>query len=707
MSLTPEQISPRLFVAQRIGALIKVPTSNTMTFNVPFNSETLDPSNQYDTGTYQYTNANYGDYQLNVDIKVRDIYSGGGAISSDSESTVTLLIKRIRSGVTTTVSSMAYNILHNGLGPTPTTSNTLHIQHVSPTLRIDINDIYYCEIIRTVYTGISTGGYAIATNWELQLFTGGLFYNTVINVSLFEGEDIDMRQCVPKNIKKRDFFTSIIKMFNLYIDEDKLVHNQLNIEPRNDFYSAGKTIDWTKKLDISKELVLEPMGQLDAIKYLFTYKEDADYWNKKYKDSHQQVYSEEHKFITNDFLKNTNTTELIFSASPQKNIPATDRIIPQIINVNSAGSIEPVTSFNIRILYYGGEITTTTAWTFQTSAGLNGEITYPYCGMVDVPTSPTLSLDFGVPIEIYYNTATYTNNNLYNIYYKQFIEEITDKDSKIVTGWFALTPADILKLDFRNQFFVDGHLLRLNKIFDYNPTLSQVTKCEFIKIKIANSFVAQSIPIGSWGNDYQYADGTATPIPLSPSVPHIFNNNFISTNNNIVGGTVRNTIVTGTRNYIGEGGTDISILNSTGISVMPNLTGVTILNSSGITVTESNVTYIQGLRIIDATSFDLYKTKDNITAYAGGGQADAIELTAERNIIDTVATTGDSVKCDLATVGKSKTIFNNGANDLYLYPAVGDGFQYGSTSIGANLKIVIAAGNTVSMVCYTDKLWRF
>ena len=52
-----------------------------------------------------------------------------------------------------------------------------------------------------------------------------------------------------------------------------------------------------------------------------------------------------------------------------------------------------------------------------------------------------------------------------------------------------MTPKDIYLLDFRNQFFVDGHLLRLNKVFDYNAVTSEVTKCEFIKIKQAATFV--------------------------------------------------------------------------------------------------------------------------------------------------------------------------------------------------------------------------
>ena len=115
----------------------------------------------------------------------------------------------------------------------------------------------------------------------LKLKSGGTFYNNIINNGLFEGQLIDMSQVIPEQIKIKDFFTSIIKMFNLYIEQDKNEHNRLLIEPRNEFYSEGIVVDWSAKLDMLQDLEILPMGELDSVKYRFTYKEDSDYWNKK------------------------------------------------------------------------------------------------------------------------------------------------------------------------------------------------------------------------------------------------------------------------------------------------------------------------------------------------------------------------------------------------------------------------------------------
>jgi len=424
-----------------------------------------------------------------------------------------------------------------------------------------------------------------------HVFGENNFDVVLVNNAVIDGNAFVFNNAIPKKIKIKDFFSSIIKMFNLYIETDKYNEKILNIEPRDDFYSSGVVVDWTSKLDVSKELILEPMGQLDSVRYKYTYKDDVDYWNKKYKDSYRQVYSEENYDVDNDFLKNTNTTDIIFSPTPLVNVPlSSDRNIPQIVSLTSGGSLEKMKSYNIRILYYGGVKTTSSAWKYTSLiSGTTIENNFPYCGMLDDTASPTLSLDFGVPFSVYYSATSYTNNNLFNKYYSRFIEEIINKDSKIVTGYFALNPIDILKLDFRNEFYVNGYYLRLNKIFDYNPVVSQMTKCEFIKIKRANSFVGESKDIG--GSDIKFIRDISLPISLGGVKPHTLNGNIVK-DGNYVDSTVRGVIVTGSNNLVGAGCENITLLNCSGVTVMPNVSGATVMNSSGVVVAENDKIYI-------------------------------------------------------------------------------------------------------------------
>ena len=60
--------------------------------------------------------------------------------------------------------------------------------------------------------------------------------------------------------------------------------------------------------------------------------------------------------------------------------------------------------------------------------------------------------------------------------------EITDKDSKLLTGAFRLTSKDIFDLDFGKPVYLDGALWRLNKIIDYNASEPDTCKVELLKI---------------------------------------------------------------------------------------------------------------------------------------------------------------------------------------------------------------------------------
>ncbi len=89
-----------------------------------------------------------------------------------------------------------------------------------------------------------------------------------------------------------------------------------------------------------------------------------------------------------------------------------------------------------------------------------------------------------------------------------------------------------------------------------------------------------------------------------------------------------------------------------------------------------------------------------ITAFAGGGQGSAVELTARINEISTVATTGDSVKLRTAVPGLIATIKNNGANAADVFPATGD-----NLGAGVNTAVSLAAGVKITYESYDSTNW--
>ena len=417
----------------------------------------------------------------------------------------------------------------------------------------------------------------------------------ILDAPYSEGDYINMYSAIPEKIKQRDFLTSIIKMFNLYMIPDESNPKNILIETREDFYTTD-IIDWSKKLDYSKAHNLTPTAVTNKQKYIYTYKKDADYYNKKYESSWQDIYGVRNIYLDNDFNKTDHKTELIFSPTPLVGQLASDRVVPTIIGVDS-NLQQKTTKSNIRILYYGGLKPSIINWTHAAIAGDVIQPTYPYSGHFDDPYNPSLDINFGLPKEIYYDSTygsiTVTNNNLYLAYHRKELEQLTDKDSKVFKGYFLLNPVDIANLSFRPSYFFENEYWTLHKVM-YSSSIYQPSKCEFLKLKeIPTSpiiFEQLKGGIASIGDE---------------DLPFIYNEilsggNVLSTKSNTVDG-LNNFIdksamfvdIKGDNNKVFTGSKNITIQGDNNV-IEPGLENVSLINTSNVTVTESNTTYING-----------------------------------------------------------------------------------------------------------------
>lgn len=71
-----------------------------------------------------------------------------------------------------------------------------------------------------------------------------------------------------------------------------------------------------------------------------------------------------------------------------------------------------------------------------------------------------------------------------------------------------------------------------------------------------------------------------------------------------------------------------------------------------------------------------------VVAYAGGGQANAVELVEGINIVTTVATEDDSVKLPDIAIGKELLTVNHGANKAMLFPNTSSAIEYQAVNSG-------------------------
>jgi len=297
------------------------------------------------------------------------------------------------------------------------------------------------------------------------------------------GDTIRFREIMPRNIFQRDFFTSVLKMFNLLVTEDRVREKHLIIEPWVDFFntSPGSYLDWSGKLDRSRPVRIKPMSEINARYYELAYKPDSDFYNDEYKKKYNQGYGNRVYDNRLDFAKETQKVEVIFAATPLVGYEGEDKVVSTIMKRNNA--LEEKIEHVIRIMQ-AKLIEGVSSWDIMNKATvLATEVDYPYAGHLDDPDAPNADINFGVPVQLYFELASGNlANNLFNAYYSPYFAEIVDKDSRLITGHFYLTEQDMYDLDFARFIYLDGGLYRLSKVVDYVPGGNDVTQVELLRV---------------------------------------------------------------------------------------------------------------------------------------------------------------------------------------------------------------------------------
>lgn len=302
-----------------------------------------------------------------------------------------------------------------------------------------------------------------------------------VAVDVIEGDTMKLGYVLPKSMKQKDFLKSIITMHNLYIEPDPLLENVLLITPYTQFYNYDKTkaLDWTNKLDHSQNISITPLSELTAKEYRIGFDSDSDYWSEFYRAKYNEGYGESITLLDNDFELDTKTIKVVFGA-PVMREEVAGRIMLHLYKVQNGIKIKD--NFKPRIANWKPNTPCPTNWSLSYSAGSVSLNTYPYAGHLDDPINPVSDYLFGTPKEVYFTITQYPAINMYVAYYKLLIDEIGDKDSKLLVGRFNLTPTDIMNLDFRTLVKVGNHYYKLQKVDKYNPMGEELAEVHLFKV---------------------------------------------------------------------------------------------------------------------------------------------------------------------------------------------------------------------------------
>jgi hypothetical protein len=417
------------------------------------------------TGSFQYIGANSISVRIRMDIS--------GTTTSDTSQTFYIGIKDGSPNTYDISQFIRYETIFN-TGSTIPESFSFSFDF---TLTLNTNDIVQ---IYTCTEGPVSSSQAFNLVSTVSYFNISALSATLVEAQL--NDPLTVNDLIPRNIFQKDLFTSVLKLFNLYVTEDKFVEKKLIIKPYVDFYD-GTIEDWTDKMDRGKEISIMPMSEVNARYYNFKFKDDSDFFNEQYRKRYNEGYG--NRIFDNglEFAKDTETVEVIFSSTVLVGYGGEDKIYSTIFK--QSNNVEEQVDSNIRILQ-AKRIDGVDTWHIQNAGGggnLHNSTVYCYAGHFDDPDVPTNDINFGAPLELFFVLLSGgININQFNLYYSSYMAEVTDKDSRLLSASFKLNEIDIFNLDFAKYKHINGGLYRLSKVIDYDAGADNLTKCELLRV---------------------------------------------------------------------------------------------------------------------------------------------------------------------------------------------------------------------------------
>ena len=363
------------------------------------------------------------------------------------------------------------------------------------------------------------------------------------------GQTYNLNDVINKDYKQTDFIKGISHAFNLQFSTDETTRN-INIEPFDSFYLPyGSAIDWTYKLDRSKEINDKWFETDLKKKFIFKYKTDNKDASVQYRGNEyfkgvedEYPYQEE---LSGNFERGETIFENPFFAGSYnaKDQDTTGFSSNYVDNLFSAclwvekddGSLTSPNDwarpskgneFLPRLLYWNKQTCLTCsstgtsgmkfaqAQTWNDTFGvIAGDSTNPSHLSNIYPQATSIDFDnINSPVLCYGNiwgrdydfvNATYTSlsarEGLYDTYYR-YMFEMTKQSPRLRTAYIDLKINDVTDLDFRKLIYLDGVYWRLNKIVDYMPHNNNTSKVELIEWIETGSFAAQAPAFGSSGS---------------------------------------------------------------------------------------------------------------------------------------------------------------------------------------------------------------
>ncbi len=304
--------------------------------------------------------------------------------------------------------------------------------------------------------------------------------------------------------KQIDFIKDIITKFRLIMSPDKLDRNNFIIEPWKDYIASGDYYDWTKKVDLNKDIVIEPLFFTQSEEIDFKDREDKDYLNDLNLNEFGEVFGMLKVDSQNELLKGKRDVTTKIPPTPITQIHTggysngESFIIPQIYAVEPGNNPNYILqkipmAAHTRLLFYNGLQPTNLEnggphpWYDELN---NQYYDYPMVSFYENFPNSIGDLNLNWQIETGYAYA-YTGFNpllgqsAYSEYWSQYIESLYSKWGRRVSVYVEISSEDLREFSFDDLIFIKDTYYYVEKIYDAPIGQDALVKVDLIKIERA------------------------------------------------------------------------------------------------------------------------------------------------------------------------------------------------------------------------------
>ena len=440
---------------------------------IPFNTEIFDNNGDYDPTTYEFTAPVSGRYFFNLNFDV--IITGASA-------------------------RVFVQVIKNGVNNYP----IIDVQFFTGSNAWVFNDSQLLEAGDTLIwyaykQGVGTASFGTGSSVGLQV--ANLNYSQSIYYAL---NAPDMKQI--------DFVTDVIKMHNCAIVADKAIPNKIYIVPQNSYLGSGNVLDWTSKLDISKDITIGSTVDLQKGKFQFTYTAGEDILSKQYKNV-ERVYGDYEAVgytinpdtSPSDFAIGDQKISLVTRSTPSGVVNGNGYVMPMFLN-ESVQFVTPgprclfeAGAYNVQLFDDG----ITTAVNTAVPVLNNYSQVFAELDDDDLNWSPEVP-----PHPI--NTNPY--NNLFNKYWRTYMNALYSPEARMMEASFALSLTDILTFQFSDKVWIQDSYWRIIEVSDYKVGNLESTKVKLLKF-LEDTEDCASTPVSvSTNGEVNFEDAGGNPV---------------------------------------------------------------------------------------------------------------------------------------------------------------------------------------------------